>query len=250
MFRCPTSMLVTTQLHNDNSVFSMNRRSRTVNRPGSIPTIRVVSTRRKHGNHVRASKRAYLSPENPSPSFVAGFIDGAQTIEPTSWQRDCGRVYFIGIDIKGKTEIRPTKQLKWISGQRAALKSIGAVQSAPYSWLAKTDDCYVFTVEIDHKDKARNQFDRLEGIFRKEVLPVSEGRGDSPPRIRHAQELLDAVEDAYANGLKCQLLLEKGTKYGTTPGGVRAAVDGDSWIVMEQSGDVASGFQFVLERVR
>ncbi len=67
--------------------------------------------------------------------------------------------------------------------------------------------------------------------------------------IRHTQQLFDAVKDAYSNGLKCQLLLEKGTRYGTTPGGVRAAVDGDSWMVTELSGDVASGFQFFLERV-
>ncbi len=152
-------------------------------------------------------------------------------------------------DINGKIEIGPTKKLKWMSGQRAALKSIGAVQSDPYSWLAKTDDCYVFTAEIDHQDKARNDFRHLDGIFRKELLPVSASRGDSPPRIRHAQALFDAAEDAYSHGLKCQLLLEKGTRYGTTPGGVRAAVDGDTWIVTELSGDVASGFQFLLERV-
>ena len=145
--------------------------------------------------------------------------------------------------------IRPTKQLRWISGQRAALKSIGAVMGDPSSWLAKTDACYVFTVEIDHKDKARNRFQYLEGIFHKEVPPISASNGDSPPRIRHAQALLDAAEEAFSNGLKCQLLLEKGTKFGTTPGGVRAAIDSDSWLVTEILGDVASGFRFVLERV-
>ena len=152
-------------------------------------------------------------------------------------------------NINRKTEIGPTKQLKWMSGQRAALKSIGAVQSVPYSWLARTDDCYVFTAEIDHQDKARNEFRHLDGIFRKKVLPVSASRGDSPPRIRHARGLFNAAEDAYSNGLKCRLLLEKGTRYGTTLGGVRAAVDGDRWIVTELSGDVASGFQFTLDRV-
>jgi len=136
-----------------------------------------------------------------------------------------------------------------MSNQRAALKSIGAVLSDPYSWLAKTDDCYVFTAEIDHQDKARNDYRHLEGIFRKEVLPVSASRGDSLPRIRHAQGLYDAVEDAFSSGLKCLLMLEKGTRYGTTPGGVRAAVDGDNWIVKDLSGDVSSGFEFVLERV-
>ncbi len=152
-------------------------------------------------------------------------------------------------DFNGNSEIGPTKQLKWIRGQRAALKSIGAVQSDPYSWLAKTDDCYVFTAEIDHRDKARNDFRHLDGIFRKEVLPVSTSRGDSSPRIRHAQRSYDAVQDAFSNGLKCLLLLQKGTRYGTSPGGVRAAVDGDNWIVKELSGDVSSGFEFVLERV-
>lgn len=152
-------------------------------------------------------------------------------------------------DFNGKNQIEPTKQLKWMSGQRAALKSIGAAPSDPYSWLARTDDCYVFTAEIDHKDKARNKYRHMDGIFRKEVLPVSASKGDSRPRIRHAQGLYDAVEDALSHELKCQLMLAKGTKYGTTPGGVRAAVDGDSWIVKELSGDVSSGFVFVLERV-
>ena len=89
----------------------------------------------------------------------------------------------------------------------------------------------------------------MDGTFCKKVLPVAASNGDSPTRVRHAQELFDAIEDAYSNGLKCQLLLEKGTKYGTTPGGVRAAVDGNSWMVTELKGTVAKGFNFVLERV-
>ncbi len=152
-------------------------------------------------------------------------------------------------NVNRNTEIRPSKQLKWISGQRAALKSICAVQSDPYSWLAKTDDSYVFTAEIDHQDRARNKYQHLEGVFRKEVPPVSAATGDSLPRIRHAQELFIAVENMHSNGIPCRLLLEKGTKYGTTPGGIRAAVDEDSWMVTKLSGDVANGFHFVLERV-
>jgi len=152
-------------------------------------------------------------------------------------------------NIKRKTEIQPTKQLKWISGQRAALKSIGAVQSDPYSWLAKTDDSYVFTAEIDHRDRARNIYQHLEGVFRKELPPVSAATGDSVPRIRHAQVFYNAVESALSEKMPCRLLLEKGTKHGTTPGGVRGAVDGDTWMVTELSGDVENGFQFVLERV-
>ena len=160
-------------------------------------------------------------------------------------------VAYIGTrtDIHGRTQIRPTKQLVWIDGQHAALKSIGAKQSNPYSWIAKTDECYVFTAEIDHIDKARNEFNRLEGVFCKAVPPVSVSTGDSRPRIRNAQELFDAVQDAYSRELKCEVLLEKGTKYGTTSGGVRAAVDGDKWTVTEFSGNVATGFQFVLTRV-
>ena len=89
----------------------------------------------------------------------------------------------------------------------------------------------------------------MDGVFRKEVPPVTESEGDSPQRIRHAQELFDVVEDAHSNGLKCRLMLEKGTKYGTTPGGVKAAVDGNSWLVTELKGTVADGFNFILERV-
>ena len=36
------------------------------------------------------------------------------------------------MSINGSAAIRPTKQLKWISGQRVALKSIGATQSHSY----------------------------------------------------------------------------------------------------------------------
>ena len=147
------------------------------------------------------------------------------------------------------TAIQPTKQLKWISGQRVALKSIGGTQSDPYSWLAKTKDCYVFTAEIDHQDKARNDFQHMDGVFRKELLPVSTSRGDSSPKVGHAQRLYDAVQDALSNSLKCRLILQKGTRNGITPGGVRAAVDGDNWMVKELSGDVSSGFVFVLERI-
>jgi hypothetical protein len=107
----------------------------------------------------------------------------------------------------------------------------------------------VFTAEIDHLDKARSDYRHLDGIFRKEVEAVSDENGDSRPRIRHAQQLFDAVVDAYSTGLKCQLLLEKNTRYSTKPGNVRAAVDGDNWMVTEHSGEVASGFQFKLERV-
>jgi len=89
----------------------------------------------------------------------------------------------------------------------------------------------------------------MDGVFRKELLPVSTSNGDSSPKVGHAQRLYDAVQDALSNGLKCRLILQKGTRNGITPGGVRAAVDGDNWMVKELSGDVASGFAFVLERI-
>lgn len=89
----------------------------------------------------------------------------------------------------------------------------------------------------------------MDGIFYKEVPSVASSKGDSLPRIRKAQELFDGIKDALSNGLKCQLMLEKGTKYGTTPGGIKAAVEGNSWLVTELNGTVADGFNFILERV-
>ena len=89
----------------------------------------------------------------------------------------------------------------------------------------------------------------MDGIFCKEVPPVAASKGDSLPRIRHAQKLFNAIEDAHSNGLKCQLMLEKATMYGTTREGIKAAVDGNSWLVTELKGTVVDGFNFILERV-
>ena len=44
-------------------------------------------------------------------------------------------------------------------------------------------------------------------------------------------------------------MIVKGTSYGTTPGGVKAAIDGDYWVVRRLSGNVSDGFEFVLVRV-
>ncbi len=44
-------------------------------------------------------------------------------------------------------------------------------------------------------------------------------------------------------------MLVKGTKYGTTQGGVKATVDGDHWLVSELPGNVSDGFEIVLVRV-
>ena len=45
-----------------------------------------------------------------------------------------------------------------------------------------------------------------------------------------------------------QMLL-KGTKYGTTKGGIHAAVDMGDWIVKSITGVVSDGFAFSLERI-
>ena len=140
-------------------------------------------------------------------------------------------------------------ELNWIKGLRAGYKSIGAVQKDQYSWLARTADSFVFTAEIDHKDPARNEFDFAEGTFHKQVLPLSVERGDHGLRVRHAQELLDAINQAYSNGMKCRLLLLKGTKYGRTSGRIHVAVDPGDWVVKSASGDVASGFELLIARV-
>ncbi len=89
----------------------------------------------------------------------------------------------------------------------------------------------------------------MDGIFYKEVPSVASSKGDSLPRIRKAQELFDGIKDALSNGLKCQLMLEKATMYGTTREGIKVAVDGNSWLVTELKGTVADGFNFILERV-
>ena len=143
-----------------------------------------------------------------------------------------------------------TKELNWIKGLRAGYNTIGATQKDQYSWLARTGDSFVFTAEIDHVAPTRNRFSHEEGTFRKQVLPLSVKNGDHPLRVRHAQELIDAINQAHSNGLKCNLLLLRGTKYGTTKGGIKSAVDPGNWIVDKVSGDVSSGFQFVLVRVK
>ncbi len=145
--------------------------------------------------------------------------------------------------------IKSIKELEWINGLRAGYESIAAAQKEQYSWLAKTADCFVFTAEIDHIDPALNHFDFIGGKFHKEIRPLSVQRGDHGIRVRHAQELIDAVNQAYSSGMRCKLMLLTGTKYGTTKGGIKSAVDPGDWIVKTATGDVASGFSFELERV-
>ena len=144
--------------------------------------------------------------------------------------------------------IEPTKPVIYVKGLRAALKSIGATQSDQYSWIGRTDDSYVFTAEIDHIDKDNNQYNHKKGIFKKWVKPLSSSAGIAHETIRHSQELYDAVKHAHKESIKCRLLLVKGTIYGTTKGGVKAAVDGDRWIVIEYSGNINEGYGFTLVR--
>ena len=135
----------------------------------------------------------------------------------------------------------PTNELNWIKGLRAGYKSVGAEQKEQYSWLARTADSFVFNAEIDHIDPDRNQFDFAEGTFHKQVLPLSVEQGDHGLRVRHAQERLDGISQAKAHGMKCRLLLLRGTKNGTTKGGIHAAGDPGYWVVDEVSGDVWIG---------
>lgn len=148
-----------------------------------------------------------------------------------------------------KSKIKPTTKITWIAGLKAAFATLDAKQKGQYSWVAKSDDGYVFTAEIDHQDKENNVYKHGDGVFTKFVPALSKENGDAPLTINHATELFDAATDAFATKMKCRLLLVKGTKSGVEIGGVKAAADGDHWQITELSGDVASGFGFTLIRV-
>ena len=143
----------------------------------------------------------------------------------------------------------PINELNWIRGLRAGYKSLGAEQKEQYSWLARTADSFVFNAEIDHMDAARNRYDFEAGTFHKQVPPLSVKGGDNGLTVRHAQELLDAVSQAYSSKMKCGLLLLRGTRSGTTKGGIKSAADPGHWVVDELSGDVCDGFNFKLSRI-
>ncbi len=145
--------------------------------------------------------------------------------------------------------IEPTQPLTYIKGLKDALKTINANQRDQYSWMAKTEHHFVFTAEIDHIDKEGNRYDHKKGRFHKVVPQLSSENGDAPLTISHAKELFDAINDSVSSKNRCRLLLVKGTKYGTTKGGIRAAIDPDFWMVGELSGSVEDGFSFVLLRV-
>ena len=74
--------------------------------------------------------------------------------------------------------------------------------------------------------------------------------GDSPQTVRHSHELYEAIDCAFKSKQRCHLVLVKGTMYGTSKGGIKAAIDGNYWGVREFYGSVEDGFKFVLERVK
>jgi hypothetical protein len=151
--------------------------------------------------------------------------------------------------VKKEKIIEPTVQIKWVKGLKAAYSLLGAKQRDQYSWVAKTDDTYVFSAEIDHIKPENNEYNHKSGIFRKHVPPMSKNTEHDPLSISHSKELFDAVTDAYINKLKCKMLLVKGTKFGKTEGGIKAAADGHLWQVTECEGNVENGYSFKVERV-
>lgn len=145
--------------------------------------------------------------------------------------------------------IKPTKQVRWVTGLKTAFASLNAKPRGQYSWVAKSDDGYVYTAEIDHIDKDNNAYDHIKGVYTKYVSPLTKEQGHTAVSIRHAKELFEAVTDTFNTNLKCRLLLVKGTKFGTTNDGVKAAADNDFWQVTRLDGSVSEGFGFTLERV-
>ncbi len=145
--------------------------------------------------------------------------------------------------------MRPTKELgDFIKGLKKALKTYSATQRDQYSWIAKTDDRFIFTVELDHKDKENNRYNHLNGIFEKKVRPLSTENGDAALTVSHGKELFEAAQETYKSKAYCKLLLVRGTKYGTDSGGVRAVMDHDLWKFTKFNGSLEAGFEFVIER--
>ncbi|WP_261858240.1 hypothetical protein [Photobacterium sanguinicancri] len=147
--------------------------------------------------------------------------------------------------------MKPSKPIgKYISGLKTALRSYGATQRDQYSWVAKTDEFFVFTAESDHLDKVNNVYSHGGGSFAKKVRPLSTASGDASLTVSHAKELFDAISVTYTNNEYCKLLIVKGTKYGTDKGGVKAVMDPDLWQATSFSGSVEGGFEFQLDRTK
>lgn len=147
--------------------------------------------------------------------------------------------------------MRPSKILPaYIHGLKNALKQYGATQRDQYSWISKTEEHYIFSAERDHKDKERNKYDHIKGVFIKKIRPLSKELGDAPLTVSHGKELYNAVKVTYENEDYCKLLIVNGTKYGTSSGGIRAVIDSDLWQFSTFTGTVEEGFEFILERVK
>lgn len=144
----------------------------------------------------------------------------------------------------------PSKPLSWVRGLTNAYQSLGAIQRDQYSWVAKTDLTYVFSAEIDHIYPEDNRYNHKDGTFRKRVPAMSSALGHEPLSISHSKELFEAVRDAFSQSLECYVILVKGTKFGTSKGGIRAGYDHHLWIVDELDGSVEKGYEFKLFRKR
>lgn len=143
----------------------------------------------------------------------------------------------------------PGKPLEWIRGMKANLERLDARRSDPYAWLARTDGAIVFFAEIDHVKKEWNRYNHAAGVYEKRVRGMSPAK-ESAPTLRHSRELFDTARAAHAQNTSCRLLLLKGTKNGTTPGGVKSALDDGIWRVTRVDGSVEQGYEFRLERIK
>lgn len=128
------------------------------------------------------------------------------------------------------------------------MESINATLREPHSWIGRTEDSIVFIAEIDHVDKVNNHYSHHDGSYHRLVAPLATTA--AAQTTRHTNELFDAVGQAFSGAMRCHLLLVRGAKNSVAKGGVRAAVDGDNWIVEKFSGSVAEGFEFDMVRVQ
>lgn len=144
--------------------------------------------------------------------------------------------------------MNPISSLNWIKGLKKALYSLNANQKTLYSWIARTSQYIVFNAEIDHIDQKNNQYQHDKGIFIKHVPGMSKSNGSSTHSINHAKELYDAAKQIFENKEDCFLILKKGTRYGTTKGGIQVADTGYYWQIKNLIGSVENGFRIEFAR--
>ncbi len=128
------------------------------------------------------------------------------------------------------------------------MSKVGAKQTGQYSWIAKQGETNIVIAELDPIDAERNVYNHMDGTFQKSVPPMANDDGTAPQTIKHAQELLDVLNQSLKEEAVLKVMLVRGTKNGTSKTGVKAALDGDVWRVKEVSGDLPSGYQFSLYR--